>query len=126
MGGGAALGAGTGALIGQAAKGKPAEGALIGGASLAGTPEPWRGRVEADGAGPTNGDGPVPACAAGNADRHGTVDGPSVVDAPAPATGSVPAGMASLRKRLLNDCFSGVAAWLLIDVPYRLCLSPGP
>jgi osmotically inducible lipoprotein OsmB len=31
--GGAALGAGTGALIGHAAKGKPAEGALIGGAA---------------------------------------------------------------------------------------------
>ena len=63
------------------------DGALIGGASPAGTPEPWRGRVEVDDAVLTNGDDPVLACVVGNADGYASLDGLPMLTAPDPADG---------------------------------------
>jgi hypothetical protein len=70
------------------------DGALIGGASPEGRPEPWRGRVEVDDAVLTNGDDPVLACVVGNADGYATLDGLPLLTAPDPADGVIEVAVA--------------------------------
>ncbi|MFC0563285.1 hypothetical protein ACFFHU_03760 [Plantactinospora siamensis] len=70
------------------------DGALIGGADESGTPRPWQGRVEVDGAVLSDGQEQLLACVVGNAGGYAEVEGVPLLTATDPADGLVEVAVA--------------------------------
>jgi hypothetical protein len=81
------------------------DGALVGGTGTDGRAVPWRGRVEVDSTGLSDGNDPIMACAIGNGGAYASVDGFRLLAEGNPADGEVEVAVAV--PRVIKQRFRG-------------------